>query len=177
MENLSLVIVTDDREYGRALGQALLQLCSGMMIRIFRKEEFFSQRHEHESSGEGVIFLSSADLILWDGPEAEVSYGGRIILLTEKPSMAVSDHLEKRFCIYKYSQAQSIAAALFDIYSDLTGHHAVNVKRCACWRLHHAAEARAVRSRRWLQLRNCAGSGARECCTCPLRRLSPRAIS
>ena len=129
MENLSLVIVTDDREYGRALGQALLQLCSGTMIRIFRKEEFFSQRHEHESSGEGAIFLSSADLILWDGPEAEVSYGGRIILLTEKPSMAVSDHQGKRFCIYKYSQAQSIAAALFDIYSDLTGHHTVNVKR------------------------------------------------
>lgn len=129
MENLSLVIVTDDREYGRALGQALLQLCSGMMIRIFRKEEFFVQRYEHESSGDGSIFLSSADLILWDGPEAEVSYGGRIILLTEKPSMAVSDHLEKRFCIYKYSQAQSIAAALFDIYSDLTGHRTVNVKR------------------------------------------------
>ena len=58
-----------------------------------------------------------------------MSYGGRIILLTEKPSMAVSDHLEKRFCIYKYSQAQSIAAALFDIYSDLTGHRTVNVKR------------------------------------------------
>ncbi len=129
MENLSLVIVTDDREYGRALGQALLQLCSGMMIRIFRKDEFFSQRHKHEISGEGAIFLSSADMILWDGPEAEVSYGGRIILLTEKPSMAVSDHIEKRFCIYKYSQAQSIAAALFDIYSDLTGHRAVNVKR------------------------------------------------
>ena len=111
MENLSLVIVTDDREYGRALGQALLQLCSGMMIRIFRKEEFFLRRREYESSGEGAVFLSSADLILWDGPEAEVSYGGRIILLTEKPSMAVSDHLEKRFCIYKYSQAQSIAAS------------------------------------------------------------------
>ena len=52
------------------LGQALLQLCSGMMIRIFRKEEFFVQRYEHESSGDGSIFLSSADLILWDGPEA-----------------------------------------------------------------------------------------------------------
>lgn len=129
MENLSLVIVTDDREYGRALGQALLQLCSGMMIRIFRKEEFFLRRREYENSGEGAVFLSSADMILWDGPEAEVSYGGRIILLTEKPSMAVSDHVEKRFCLYKYSQAQSIAAALFDIYSDLTGHHTVNVKR------------------------------------------------
>ena len=129
MENLSLVIVTDDREYGRALGQALLQLCSGMMIRIFRKEEFFLRRREYENSGESAVFLSSADMILWDGPEAEVSYGGRIILLTEKPSMAVSDHVEKRFCLYKYSQAQSIAAALFDIYSDLTGHHTVNVKR------------------------------------------------
>lgn len=129
MENLSLVIVTDDREYGRALGQALLQLCSSMMIRIFRKEEFFSQRREYESSGEGEVFLASADMILWDGPEAEVSYGGRIILLTEKPAMAVSDRQEKRFCIYKYSQAQSIAAALFGIYSDLTGHHTVNVKR------------------------------------------------
>ncbi len=159
MENLSLVIVTDDDEYGRALGQALMQLCSGMMIQIFRKEDFFSQRHEYEinqeyklhhvhesynkyegvsgcgdlsgyESGAGEkIFLGTADLILWDGHEAEVACGGRIILLTEKPALAAGSRTEQKFCIYKYSKAQSITAAIYNIYSEITGHRTVNVKR------------------------------------------------
>ncbi|HIU96705.1 MAG TPA: hypothetical protein IAD25_08400, partial [Candidatus Copromorpha excrementipullorum] len=108
MENISLLIVTDDKEYGRALSRAILYLCSRVLIRLAEKEEFFEKVRE---AGE-VAVLDSADMILWDGQEAEQVYGGKIVLLSEKPSMAVRNPGEKKFCIYKYSQAQVIVAAL-----------------------------------------------------------------
>lgn len=129
MENISLIIVTDDREYGRALSQALIHLCGGMLIQITGKGEFFSKLEECENGGGEVPFLESVDLILWDGEEAGASYGGRIVLLCDKPARAVKDFKNGRFSIYKYSQAQFIAASIFEIYSFLTGRHMVNIQR------------------------------------------------
>ena len=73
--------------------------------------------------------LDSADMILWDGQEAEQVYGGKIVLLSEKPSMAVRNPGEKKFCIYKYSQAQVIVAALMEIYGSLAEKRSVNICR------------------------------------------------
>ena len=92
MENISLLIVTDDKEYGRALSRAILYLCSRVLIRLAEKEEFFEKVRE---AGE-VAVLDSADMILWDGQEAEQVYGGKIVLLSEKPSMAVRNPGEKK---------------------------------------------------------------------------------
>ena len=125
MENISLLIVTDDKEYGRALSRAILYLCSRVLIRLAEKEEFFEKVRE---AGE-VAVLDSADMILWDGQEAEQVYGGKIVLLSEKPSMAVRNPGEKKFCIYKYSQAQVIVAALMEIYGSLAEKRSVNICR------------------------------------------------
>ncbi len=124
MENISLLIVTDDKEYGRALSRAILYLCSRVLIRLAGKEEFFEKVRE---AGEDAV-LDSADMILWDGKEAEHAYGGRIVLLSEKPSMAVRNFGEKKFCIYKYSQGQVIVAALMEIYGSLTEKRTVNIR-------------------------------------------------
>ncbi len=129
MENISLMIVTDDKAYGRALSKALIHLCVGMIIQMIGKSEFFSKMREYGNEKDEVSFLESVDLILWDGAEAESSYGGRIILLSEKPVMSVKDFNEGKFCIYKYSQAQCIAASLFEIYSFLIGRRMVNIQR------------------------------------------------
>ena len=127
MERISLVIVTDDMDYGRALSQALLQLCGGMLIRLAGKDEFFAESRKN-AEGSGEEWFASADLILWDGDEAEEAYGGRIVLLSGKPSMTVKNVRENRFCLYRYSTAQVIAASLFEIYGHIAGKRTANVR-------------------------------------------------
>lgn len=116
MESIFVAIVTGDREYGRSLSLGILSICRSFIIRIFSAEEFLSENREF-------------DMVLWDGNEAKVAYGGRIVYLAEKPSDVLKNAAQKRFCIYKYSAAASMVAALFEIYEALTGRRAVNLKR------------------------------------------------
>lgn len=116
MESIFVAIVTDDREYGRSLSLGILSVCRSFIIRIYSAEEFLMEKREF-------------DMVLWDGNEAKVAYGGRIVYLAEKPSEVLKSAAEKRFCIYKYSAAASMVAALFEIYEALTGRRAVNLKR------------------------------------------------
>lgn len=116
METIFLAIVTDDREYGKALSLAMLSVCRNFIIKIFKAEEFFENR-------------CRADLILWDGEEARSSYGGKIVYLAEKSSDVRSSPSGKKFCIYKYGAAIGIVASVFEIYEALTGRHAVNLKQ------------------------------------------------
>lgn len=128
MGNISLVIVTDDREYGRALGHALIHICSQILVRIMGKDEFF--RSGKLCSGENPgLSAYDADLIMWDGEEAEGAYGGRIVLLSEKRTLAAKDFAAGKFCIYRYSQVQAIIADIFDIYSFITGRRIVDIGR------------------------------------------------
>lgn len=116
MENIFLAIVTDDKEYGRALSLAMLSICRSFIIKIFTAEAFFCQKCQ-------------ADVILWDGEEAKLSYGGRIVYLAEKSSDTVKNLPGKRFCLYKYSTAACMVASVFEIYEALTGRRAVNLRR------------------------------------------------
>ena len=129
MENLSLAIVTEDREYGKALGLAMLNTCSSLVIKLFYKDEFFRQRKRFYSGAEDEVFRGQFGLILWDGEEAETVYGGNIVLLSGKLFMAVKDFSRSRFCLYKYSPAQGLVSSLFEIYSFLTGKRVVNIRR------------------------------------------------
>lgn len=116
MESIFVAIVTDDREYGRSLSLGILSVCRSFIIRIYSAKEFLSETREF-------------DMVLWDGNEAKEAYGGRIVYLAEKPSEVLKSAALKRFCIYKYSAAASMVAALFEIYEALTGRRAVNLKR------------------------------------------------
>lgn len=115
MENIFLAVVTDDKEYGRALSLAMLSICRSFIIKIFTAEAFFCQKCQ-------------VDLILWDGEEAKGAYGGKIIYLAEKSSDTVKNLPGKRFCLYKYSTAACIVASVFEIYEALTGRCAVNLR-------------------------------------------------
>lgn len=128
MGNIVLIIVTENDAYGRALGQAILHICSQIVVHLVNKEEFFLIRKYADSSGLSS-FIDEADLILWDGEEAEAGYGGRFVLLSDNPAMAVKKFSEKKFCIYKYSNAQCVVSGLFEIYSFLTGKRAAHIKR------------------------------------------------
>jgi len=124
MENVSLTLVTDDMDYGRAVSRAMTHLCSQMSVRIIGKDDFFileKQQSEHS--------CVPADIILWDGAEAEEAYGGRIVLISEKAALARKNFADERFCIYRYSTAQVMIASVFEIYSALTGKTAVHVNR------------------------------------------------
>ena len=104
MENISVAVITDDREYGRALGLSLLSVCRTFIIKVILKENF-TEIVEHIYSDNRTL-SEEYDLILWDGTEVSEVYGGNLVMMTEKPSMAVRDHKDKRFSIYKYDSAQ-----------------------------------------------------------------------
>ena len=40
MENMNIAIVTDDKDYGRACGLAILNVCRTLVVNIFTKDEF-----------------------------------------------------------------------------------------------------------------------------------------
>lgn len=115
MDNLFLAIVTRDKEYGRSLSLAMLSVCRSFIIRIFSAEEFLEENRDY-------------DIVLWDGEEVREAYGGRIVYLAEKPSEAIRNISQKRFCLYKYSSAACIVSAIFEIYKELTGRRAMNIK-------------------------------------------------
>ena len=129
MENISLAIVTDDKKYGKALGIALLNIFGTFLLKVLSWEEFIRERGRYYNQEPEGVFSSNFDMILWDGPEAEAGYGGKIILLTPDPARAVKNYNEKKFSIYKYSPAQTMVSSLIDIYSFLTGRRAANIKK------------------------------------------------
>ncbi len=116
MENIFLAVVTDDKEYGRALGLAMLSICRNFIISVLGTEQFLNRRY-------------GFDLVLWDGIEAGDIYRGKLVYLAERPSDVVRNAAEKRFCIYKYSAANHVVNSVFEIYETVTGRRAVNLKR------------------------------------------------
>lgn len=120
MEHITIVLVSSDQEYGKALGLGLLHVCRSFMIRILNPQEILQDNEKN-----------SSDLIIWDGelPEEADAMQDRMIQLVEKPSMIRMDFRKKEFCLYRYSCAQSFVSDIFEIYENLTGRHPVNVAR------------------------------------------------
>ena len=121
MENISVAVVTDNENYGKALSAGLLNVDRSFIISLINKDEFMVKMKKCSSDGRGVYFTQSFDLILWDGEEAYSFYEGNIVFLTETPSVAVKDSGQMKFCIYKYCCAQQMVSEIFDIYGILTG--------------------------------------------------------
>lgn len=111
MENIKLAIITADREYGRALGLALVDVYKNFTVTLFKSVPVHTD-------------LESYDLILKDGFD-EAFIGQNKILLVEKPSMIDRDYERKHFCLYKYNNVRQIASELLFIYSVLTGRKAI----------------------------------------------------
>ena len=140
MENIRIAIVTGEREYGRALSMSLLNVCRDFVIKIYDSRQFIKETSGSLSKEMQQSFCGKFDLILWDGEEIRQSYGGNIVYLAEKASLTIRDYTQKKFCLYKYSTAQTMVASVFEIYSFLTGrtapasnHNGVRLFAFASW--------------------------------------------
>lgn len=128
MENILLLIITDDKEYGKALGAGIINVYRNFTVKIMNWTEFFSERNEFYLNETDGVFINKYDLILWDGKEALGSFGDKIILLSDDHALVTKNYIEKKFSIYKYSNVRAIVSTLLDIYSFLTGKCAVNLQ-------------------------------------------------
>lgn len=126
MEKFLVAIVSDDRAYSRTLAASLTDICREMTVECFESRTFIKNWSEHEGS---VPYYETFDIVLWAGDEICDSYGDNIIYLTDRISLTGMDYSGKKFCIYKFSTAGSIAAAVFDIYEYLTGRRESAVRK------------------------------------------------
>lgn len=116
MENIKLAIITKDRDYGRALSLALVDVYKTFTVTLYQSEPV------HKT-------LEQFDLVLKDGGDCEESEGSSCVYLVEKPSMIQKDYENRRFRLYKYNNVRLLAGELLFIYSSLTGRKAVPLKK------------------------------------------------
>ncbi|MDO4176162.1 MAG: hypothetical protein Q4D99_01625 [Bacillota bacterium] len=126
MENLKLAIVSEDLAYNRALAMSIASSCRNLSVDTFSSKAFVKAWSEYEGKG---TYYDRYDVILWAGDEISDSYGDNIVYLADKASLTNKDYANNRFCIYRYSTAHTIIAAIFDIYSHLTGRNAFFMKK------------------------------------------------
>ncbi|MDO4870005.1 MAG: hypothetical protein Q4A65_06980 [Bacillota bacterium] len=119
-ENISIGIVSASRDFARALSASLLSVCEDFLIKIYETREFVREWGENNAR---------FDLILWDGREIEDTYRDNIVYLAEKASLVKMDVEARKFSLYKYSGAAAMSAAIFEIYSSLTGRGAAFVRK------------------------------------------------
>lgn len=116
MENIKLAIITKDKEYGRALSLALVDVYKTFTVTLYQSEPV------HKS-------LEQFDLVLKDYRDYEEGEESGCIYLVEKPSMIQKDYENGWFRLYKYSNVRQLTGELLFIYSSLTGRKAVPLKK------------------------------------------------
>lgn len=113
MENIKLAVVAKDRDYGRALGLALVDVYQTFTVTLYQSVPVHTK-------------LEQFDLILKEYEEGDT---GGYIYLVEKPSMVVKDYENRNFRLYKYGNVRQLAGELLFIYTSLTGRKAIPVKK------------------------------------------------
>lgn len=114
MENIKIALITGDREYGKALGLALVDVYRNFTVTLFQSVPIHNE-------------LDDMDLILSDD-YGELEIQGKYIYLAEKNSQIDRNYEDKRFCLYKYSNVRQLAGELLFIYSNLTGRRAAPIR-------------------------------------------------
>jgi hypothetical protein len=61
MENILLLIITDDKEYGKALGNGIINVCRNFIVKIMNWTEFFAERNEFYSNEVDGVFINKYD--------------------------------------------------------------------------------------------------------------------
>lgn len=126
MESLLVAVVSEDREYNKALAGALASVCRDLLVRTFSSRRFVKEWSEYRGRG---TYCDTFDIILWAGDEISGSYGDNIIFLADKTSMTGKNYEANRFALYRYAAVSVIAADIFDIYAHLTGRSAFFTKK------------------------------------------------
>ncbi len=114
MENIKIGLITKDREYGRALGLALVDVYRNFTVTLFQSVPVHNE-------------LDRMDLVLSDSVR-EVKTYGKHIFLTEKQSQIDKNYEENIYKLYKYSNVRALAGELLFIYSNITGRKAVPIR-------------------------------------------------
>lgn len=126
MEHLKIAVVSSNAAYNRTFCMSLLHVCRQIEVTSYSTRQFVLDWADYEGPG---AFYDCFDLILWAGKEISDSYGDNIVYLTDQESLAEMDYAGNRFSIYQYSPAGTIVAAVFDIYTHLTGRQFSLVRR------------------------------------------------
>lgn len=114
MENIRIAVISENRDYGRALGLALVDVYRNFTVTLFRGVPLHNE-------------LDKMDLILTD-TQKDIEIRGKCIMLVEKISQIDKDYEGKCFRLYKYSNVRQLAGELLYIYSAITGRKAVPIR-------------------------------------------------
>ncbi len=114
MENIKIGLITDDREYGKALGLALVDVYRNFTVTLFKSVPLHNE-------------LDKMDLVLADSADG-LRIKGKTIQLVEKQSMINKDYDDNIYRLYKYSNVRNLAGELLFIYANLTGRKAVPMR-------------------------------------------------
>lgn len=114
MENIKIGLITDDRDYGKALGLALVDVYRNFTVTLFKSVPLHNE-------------LDRMDLVLTDNVEV-LKIKGKTIHLVEKQSLINKDYDEHIYKLYKYSNVRSLAGELLFIYANLTGRKAIPMR-------------------------------------------------
>lgn len=114
MENIKLALITADRDYGRALGLALVEVYKNFTVTLYQSTPVHNE-------------LDRVDLVLMDTAD-DTLVKHKMIQLVEKQSQTDKDFDEKRFRLYKYSNVRQLAGELLFLYTFLTGRKAVPMR-------------------------------------------------
>lgn len=114
MENIKVALITGDREYGKAMGLALVDVYRNFTVTLFQSAPVHNE-------------LDDMDLVLTDD-YGDFEIQGKYIYLTEKNSQIDKNYDDQYFCLYKYSNVRQLAGELLFIYSNLTGRRAAPIR-------------------------------------------------
>lgn len=112
MEYIKLAIITDDSEYGKALGMGLLRIYRNFDITLYNSQQLKLFKEDTVD-----LVLNDLDLTFEKG-----------ILLVEKPSMAMIEFEHNRIRLYKYDHIKTLAGHLLFIYGKWTGRRIAGFK-------------------------------------------------
>lgn len=114
MENIKIGLITADREYGKALGLALVDVYRNFTVTLFKSVPLHTE-------------LDKMDLVLFDDT-ADIKIKGKNIKMVEKQSQINKDYEDNVYRLYKYSNVRNLAGELLFIYANITGRKAIPVR-------------------------------------------------
>ena len=114
MENIKIGLITKDKDYGKALGLALVDVYRNFTVSLFKSVPLQNEQDR-------------MDLVLTDNAE-NIKIKGKTIQLVEKQSLIYKDYEEHVYKLYKYSNVRNLAGELLFIYAALTGRKAVPMR-------------------------------------------------
>lgn len=114
MENIRIAVISENRDYGKALGLALVDVYRNFTVTLFRGVPMHNE-------------LDKMDLVLTD-TQQDLEIRGKNIMLVEKISQIDKNYDGKCFRLYKYSNVRQLAGELLYIYSVITGRKAAPIR-------------------------------------------------